>query len=158
MSTKLLSADALDALCAQARAAPRRRAHLNLHEDADAPVQRFAIAAEPDSYFRPHRHPAVWELLCVLRGRFLSLQFDDDGVLTQRAVVDARTPIIETPANTFHTVLALDGGSVFFEIKQGPYRPTPEQDFVAWAPAEGGDVAPLQRWLREAQPGQRYAG
>lgn len=41
----------------QAANTPRFRAHRNLHPELSDPVQRLAIAMEPVSYVRPHRHP-----------------------------------------------------------------------------------------------------
>lgn len=62
--------------------APRLRAHRNLHPELSDPVQRLAIAMEPGTYVRPHRHPHTFELLLPLRGRFVVLNFDDQGVVT----------------------------------------------------------------------------
>ncbi len=53
---KTITAEALAELTRQAGRAERRRAHLNVHDSPDAPVQRFFIAMEPDTYIRPHRH------------------------------------------------------------------------------------------------------
>ena len=55
----------------QAQQSPRQRANCNLHPQLDDPIQRLAIAMEPGTYVRPHRHPHTWELLYPLRGRFL---------------------------------------------------------------------------------------
>ena len=63
----------------QAQASPRRRANLNLHPQLDDPIQRLAIAMEPDTYVRPHRHPHTWEMLHPLAGRFVVLEFDESA-------------------------------------------------------------------------------
>ncbi|HIC0138358.1 TPA: WbuC family cupin fold metalloprotein, partial [Enterobacter hormaechei] len=42
---------------AQAANSPRLRAHHNFHPELSDPVQRLAIAMEPGTYVRPHRHP-----------------------------------------------------------------------------------------------------
>ncbi len=57
----------------QAANSPRLRAHRNLHPELSDPVQRLAIAMEPGTYVRPHRHPHTFELLTALSGRFLVL-------------------------------------------------------------------------------------
>ena len=78
----ILPRSLLEDLSGRAKAAPRRRAHHTLHAgDADR-VQRFFVAAQPDSYFRPHRHRSRSELVLVLRGSFDVLTFDADGVVT----------------------------------------------------------------------------
>lgn len=129
----------LDTLAAQAKASPRRRANFNLHPELADPVQRLAIAMEPDTVVLPHRHPQSFELLYALRGRFVVLHFDDAGVVTLRSVLGEDCVMVETPANTWHAVLSLDSGGVIFEVKQGPY-----------VQAQGGDTAP---WSRGKKPG-----
>ncbi|MGV8352525.1 WbuC family cupin fold metalloprotein, partial [Pseudomonas aeruginosa] len=39
-----------------AASAPRLRAHRNFHPELSDPIQRLAIAMEPGTYIRPHRH------------------------------------------------------------------------------------------------------
>jgi cupin fold WbuC family metalloprotein len=153
---KLFSQDILNDLTAQAAASPRRRAHLNIHATPADPVQRFFVATQKDTYFRPHRHTTKSELAVVLRGFFEVLTFDEAGGVTGRYRIGSDTPNIayETPQNTWHTVLAGTDGSAFLEIKQGPYDPATGIEFAAWAPAEGDASVPtFQQWVRAAQPG-----
>ncbi len=111
---KQISQSDIDQLAAQAAASPRQRANLNLHPELADPIQRLAIAMEPATYVRPHRHPHTWELLYPLRGRFVVLHFDDAGVVIDRAVLGDGTATLETPAGTWHAVLSLDAGGVIF--------------------------------------------
>ncbi|EBN1127444.1 cupin fold metalloprotein, WbuC family, partial [Salmonella enterica subsp. enterica serovar Heidelberg] len=97
---------------AQAANSPRLRAHHNFHPELSDPVQRLAIAMEPGTYVRPHRHPHTFELLTSLTGRFLVLNFDDLGNLTQRVVLGEDCKVLEMDAGTWHTVLSLDEGGV----------------------------------------------
>ncbi|CAH5627197.1 Tryptophan synthase subunit beta like protein [Klebsiella pneumoniae] len=60
-----------------AASAPRLRAHRNFHPELSDPIQRLAIAMEPGTYIRPHRHRHTFELLLPLKGRFVVLNFDD---------------------------------------------------------------------------------
>lgn len=141
----------------QAQAAPRRRANLNLHEQLDDPIQRLAIAMEPDTYVRPHRHPHTWELLYPLCGRFVVLHFDAAGTVTARATLGADSSVIETPAGGWHAVLSLDPGAVIFEVKHGPYQPIAEADYAAWSPAaDTPDANALMAWYASAQIGARW--
>ncbi|MCW9023418.1 MAG: WbuC family cupin fold metalloprotein [Gammaproteobacteria bacterium] len=158
---KIIDQHTIVELCDKARASDRRRAHLNFHPQLDDPVQRLAVAIEPDSYIRPHRHPEVgkWELFTVLRGRFMVYRFDEKGtvlnkeLLTSTDEADAAS-LIEMPAGSWHCVMALDTGSVFFEVKPGPYTPLDDKDFASWAPAEGSaGVSDFMQWLKQAEVG-----
>ncbi len=154
---KKITVTQLDELARQAALSPRGRAHLNVHESADELVQRFFVAVEPRSYVRPHRHHSRAELLAVLRGRFDVLIFDAAGTLRERHCAGEGTGLLafETPPNTWHTLISAAPGSVFLEVKQGPYDPATAVEFAAWAPPEGGaDAAKLLETLRIASPGQ----
>src|ERR1035437_8589257 len=119
----------LDELVQLAQASSRRRANLNLHEKLSDPIQRLAIAMEPDTVIRPHRHPQTWELLYALRGRFVVLLFDDAGKVIQRTILGEDAFVVEMPVGQWHAVLSLDEGGVIFEVKHGPYQPIAEADF-----------------------------
>ncbi|WP_397449832.1 WbuC family cupin fold metalloprotein [Pseudomonas sp. NA-150] len=148
----------LNALAAQAQQSPRLRANRNLHVELADPIQRLAIAMEPGTYVRPHRHPHTWELLYPLSGRFLVLNFDDSGQVIQRTVLGEDCAVLETPAGCWHAVLSLDVGGVIFEVKHGPYMPIAEEDFAPWSDAEGhSSVATLMAWYATAQIGQRFS-
>jgi cupin fold WbuC family metalloprotein len=153
---KLFSRSLLDELTTAAAASPRQRANHNIHTSATDPVQRFLIAAQRDTYFRPHRHATKSELALVLRGYFDVLTFDENASVTGRYRVGSDTDNIgfETPRGTWHTLLAGADGAAFLEIKEGPYDPATASEFAPWAPAEGHEsVRVFQQWLREAQPG-----
>lgn len=150
---KRLDTDALNTLSAQARLSPRLRSNQNLHDELSDPVQRLAIAMEPDTLVVPHRHPHTWELLYPLRGRFVVLHFDEAGTVTQRTVLGEDCAVLENPAGAWHAVLSLDGGAVIFEVKRGPYTPLAEADQVTWA--NGRSAAELNAWYAVAQIGER---
>lgn len=133
---------------------PRLRAHRNFHPELSDAVQRLAIAMEPGTYIRPHRHPHTFELLLPLSGRFVVLNFDDNGIVSRRTVLGEECMALEMDAGTWHAVLSLDHGGVIFEVKHGGYQPVAEQDFAAWAPAEGeAGTAELMAWYKQVQPG-----
>lgn len=155
---KLFSHDLLDELAARAAASPRARAHHNVHESPGDPVQRFFVATNRNTYFRPHRHLTKSELAMVLRGRFDILTFDEQGTVTARYSAGEHTPSMayETPRAIWHTLVAESDGSAFFEVKEGPYDPATASEFAPWAPAEGTPEVPQYlEWLRKAQPGDR---
>lgn len=154
---KQIAISHLNELAEAAQASPRRRANLNLHETLPDPIQRLAIAMEPDTVIRPHRHRHTWEMLFALRGRFIVLHFDDSGVVTDRVVLGKEAVIAETAAGQWHSVLSLDKGGVIFEVKQGPYTPISDADFAPWC--SGNDEllqATLLPWYGLAKLGNQF--
>lgn len=147
------------ALTERAKAAPRRRANLNMHASAEANVQRLFIATEPDTYMRPHRHPEThkWEFFAVLRGRLDLLVFGDAGEVTQRVTLSPTlTPAVEIPPGVFHAYVCMQPGTIGLEVKEGAYVPTSEHDFAPWSPAErSAGVAGYLAWMRNAEPPAR---
>jgi cupin fold WbuC family metalloprotein len=147
----------LTTLSTQAAAAPRLRAHHNLHPQLDDPVQRLCIAMEPGTYVRPHRHaePATWEILLVLSGAVTLLVFDDKGTVTERIELAAGGAVsaVEIPACTWHAVASTQPGTVVFEVKQGPYIPIAEANYAPWSPADGAQATLLESWYHHAKAG-----
>ena len=155
---KLFSQALFDELAAKATTSPRQRINHNVHADASDPVQRFFVAANKGSYIRPHRHLSKVELALVIRGRFEVVIFDDEGIVTARYSVGEGSPNVgfETPRATWHTLMAQSDGSLFFEVKEGPYDPATVSEFAPWAPPEGhAAVAAFLEWTRTASPGSR---
>lgn len=135
---RIFDADFLNRLAAEAAAAPRRRKNYNLHAADDAACHRFFNALCANSYVAPHRHaePAKDETLVLLRGRLGAVIFDESGAV--RATHLLRPGMIaDVPANTFHTWVALEDGTIFFEAKAGPYRPLTADEKAPFAPPEG---------------------
>jgi len=134
------------ALVDSARQAPRRRVHRNFHPDDVYPAHRLMIAIEPDSYVPPHRHlcPTKDETLLVLRGSLGVVFFDADGVVEEQVALRAGGEVlgVDIPHGVFHTVFALEPGTVIFEAKAGPYVPIAADERAAWAPVEGSAEAP----------------
>ena len=153
---KVLSTALLEELATKASASPRARAHHNLHNAPADLVQRFFVAANRETYIRPHRHQSRSELLVVMRGRLDVVTFDEHGVVTARFAVGDDVPGFgyEAPRGTWHSVIAQQDGSIFLEVKEGPYDPATAAEFAAWAPAEGDASVPdFLAWMRAAQPG-----
>ncbi len=156
LAMKIFSTTLLDELAAKAAASPRKRANYNVHASSTDLVQRFFIAADRDTYFRPHRHVTKSELALVLRGRFDVITFDDVGRVTSRYAVGEGTADIgfETPSGTWHTLVACTDGATFLEIKEGPYDPAIAAEFAPWAPPEGdAAVSAFLDWVRTAETG-----
>ncbi|MBU6493962.1 MAG: WbuC family cupin fold metalloprotein [Burkholderiales bacterium] len=154
---KTLPPDQLDVLTDAARRSPRLRMNHNLHAELSDPIQRLAIAMEPGTYIRPHRHRHTWELLLPLRGRFAVLEFDEQGAVAGRTTLGAGAAVVETPPDTLHTVVSLDDGGVIFEVKHGPYRPFVDADYAPWsAEADTPQAEAFMAWCRTAAVGDRW--
>lgn len=143
---RVIDAALLDAVSGEARSAPRRRKNRNLHAAESEPCNRLLNAIEPDSYVAPHRHldPLKDETFAVLRGRFGVVTFDDQGAVSATAVIAAGSDCAAATIvhGTWHTILSLAPGSVFFEAKGGPYQPLRAEERATWAPAEGDAAVP----------------
>jgi cupin fold WbuC family metalloprotein len=146
-----ISRQLLDRLIAEARQSSRRRKNHNFHADYAEPCQRLIIAMEPDSYVQPHRHltPLKPETFVVLRGAMLLFIFDDNGVINESFLLRPGGDMLgaDIPAGVWHSILALESGSVFFETKPGPYHQIDDKDWAPWAPAEGSPDSAA--WLQE---------
>ena len=132
----------LDKLTAQAQASPRLRMNLDLrNSDADS-SQRMLNAIEPGSVVPVHRHQKTSETVVVLRGRVVEEYYDDAGVLVESFVLGdchvADAPhndvpmacALNIPAGQWHTLRALESGTVILEMKDGAYEPIGECDIL----------------------------
>lgn len=150
---KIFSSEYLDELSGQAKDSPRKRQHRNIHQSYQEACQRLFNAIEPGSYIRPHRHAADPrnELLIAVRGLMALLTFDEHGNVTgslRFGSDNCGTHLAlgaEVPANTWHTVIALQPGCVLLEVKAGPFDPAQPKDLAPWAPDEGSISA--QKYL-----------
>ncbi len=137
----IIDQELLDRLSAAARETPRRRKNFNLHPDDEFCCHRLLNAMEPDSYIPPHRHldPKKDESMVMARGRMGVVVFDAAGSVVERRIIGAghESVAVDIPHGTFHTVVSLESGTVFFEAKAGPFRPLSEEERGGWAPAEG---------------------
>lgn len=142
-SIQLIDQSLLDEIAAAAVTAPRRRKNYNFHIAETEPSHRLLNAMEPDSYIPPHRHldASKDETIIVVRGKFGVVEFDESGKVTGIAVLEPGGTVgINIPHGTYHSLLALESGSVFFESKAGPYAPLIEAEKASWAPQEGADT------------------
>ena len=145
-----------DRVAARARQAPRGRRNHNLHHETDL-VQRFINVLQPGTYVRPHCHRradprAGFECFVVLQGSIGVVLFDARGTVRSRERLAARGPLrgLEIAAGQVHTLVALSADAVMLEIKQGPYDPISDKDFLPGFPLEGtADAVEQERaWRR----------
>ena len=157
---KVIDKTLMDSLTLRAKASERLRAHHNLHESLDEDIHRLAIATEPGTYFQPHRHFSCdkWELFWLLRGSGLVLTFTRDGKVIDRYEIGGESDIkvLEIPADVFHCFLPLETGTIFMEVKRGPYMKPEGDDWGFWAPSEGdAEVPAFIEKLKMALPGDQ---
>jgi cupin fold WbuC family metalloprotein len=137
----LIDNNLLEETSKAARTNPRRRKNHNFHVSEAESVNRLLNAVAPGSYIQPHRHldPNKDETFIVVRGRFGPVLFDEAGNVLHTATltVDGDAVGANIPHGTFHTLVSLQPGSVFFEAKAGPYAPISDAERAPWAPGEG---------------------
>ena len=99
-------------------------------------------AIEPGSEVPIHRHRGTSETVVVLRGRGVEEYYDDAGVLVESFVLGdchvADAPrndmpvacALNIPAGQWHTLRALESGTVILEMKDGAYEPVSPEDIM----------------------------
>ena len=123
----------LDNLTEQAKASPRLRMNLDLRNSAEDQSQRMLNAIEPGSPLSIHRHQKSSETVVCLRGRLVEEYYDDlERICTERIELSPNGPVValNIPAGQWHTVQALESGTVILEMKNGPYEPLGPEDLL----------------------------
>ena len=120
----------LDSLTAQAKASPRLRMNLDLRNSPADKSQRMLNAIEPGSPLPIHRHRKSSETVVCLRGRLIEDFYDDSGVLQESIELTPNGPTVAVniPICQWHTVRAMESGTVIMEVKDGEYEPLSEDD------------------------------
>ena len=123
----------LDKLTEQAKASPRLRMNMDLrNSDADQ-SQRMLNAIEPGSPLPIHRHQKTSETVVCLRGRLVEEYYDElERICTERIELSPDGPVVAVniPAGQWHTVRALESGTVIIEMKNGSYEPIGPEDIL----------------------------
>ena len=123
----------LDELTAQAQASPRLRMNMDLRDSADS-SQRMLNAIEPGSVVPIHRHQKTSETVVVLRGRVVEEYYDElERICCATYELSAGGPIcaLNIPAGQWHTLRALESGTVILEMKDGAYEPISPADILS---------------------------
>ena len=133
--------DIIDEVVDKSQSSLRRRYHYNFHKRDSEPIQRFLNALEPEGYVRPHKHedPDKVEIFIILRGKILVVEFDDEGKIVDYMILDSKgeNKGVEIPPKTWHSVIALEKGSVLYIIKEGPFNEKSDKILAKWSPEEG---------------------
>ena len=137
----------LDNLTEQAKASPRLRMNLDLRNSDQDGSQRMLNAIEPGSVVPIHRHRNTSETVVCLRGKLVEEYYDEFSrpsgnerpeVERERMCTDfiiltpnGQTVALNIPAGQWHTVKALESGTVILEMKEGAYEPIGPEDFLS---------------------------
>lgn len=123
----------LDELSAKAKASSRLRMNLDLRNSPEDKSQRMLNAIEPGSPMPIHRHQHSSETVVCLRGRLVEEFYDDlERMCTDAIELSPNGPnvAINIPIGQWHTIRALESGTVLLECKDGPYEPLGEEDIL----------------------------
>ena len=123
----------LDDLTAKAKESPRLRMNLDLRDSVEDTSQRMLNAIEPGSPLPIHRHQNTSETVVCLRGRLVEEFYDDlERTCTERIELSPNGPVValNIPAGQWHTVQALESGTVILEMKNGKYEPISDVDIL----------------------------
>ena len=123
----------LDDLTAKAKVSPRLRMNMDLRDSEEDTSQRMLNAIEPGSPLPIHRHQKTSETVICLRGRLVEEFYDDlERICTERIELSPGGPIValNIPAGQWHTVHALESGTVILEMKNGKYEPLADVDVL----------------------------
>ena len=124
----------LDKLSAQAKASPRLRMNMDLRNSPNDKSQRMLNAIEPGSVLPIHRHQKTSETVVCLRGKLVWEFYDElERICTEAIEVGANGHVValNVPAGQWHTVRALESGSVILECKDGAYEPIGPEDILS---------------------------
>ena len=122
----------LEELTEQAKKSHRLRMAMDLRNTPEDQSQRMLNALVPGTVMPIHRHLASSETVVVLRGKMRWYFYDDNGQVDEEVVLDANGNVrcINVEKGRWHTVKALESGSVIMEVKDGPYEPQSPADIL----------------------------
>ena len=90
-------------------------------------------AIEPGSPLPIHRHRHTSETVVCLRGRLVWEFYDElERICTEtiELLPNGQVVALNIPAGQWHTVRALESGSVILEMKEGAYEPIGPEDMM----------------------------
>lgn len=151
---KRIDKSTLKSVVDKAQQASRKRQNFNYHASFDDSINRMLNAIEPGSYVQPHKHekPDKREVFLLLKGKLAVVFFDNNGNISEHLTLDNQENFgVEIPPAVWHTIIALQTGTVVYEIKDGPYSVSDDKNFASWAPKEGekGCDVYLQKLISE---------
>ena len=123
----------LDNLTGLAKVSPRLRMYLDLRNNVEDASQRMLNAIEPGSLMPIHRHQKTSETVVCLRGRLVWEYYDEKTHRCTETIElspGGHVVALNVPVGQWHTVRAIESGSVILEMKNGPYEPLGPEDIL----------------------------
>ena len=123
----------LDSLTEQAKCSARLRMSYDLRNSEADLSQRMLNVVEPGSVIPIHRHQKTSETMVILRGRVVVELYDElERICSAAYEVYPGGDIyaLNIPAGAWHTLRALESGTVILEMKDGAYEPVAECDIL----------------------------
>lgn len=133
--------------------APRKRAHLNLHQSYSEPIQKTVIALTNGTYIPPHyhRHEHQKELFVVLSGTVKVIFFSDVGAVSDILMLSSGE-IAEVLPFAIHTVVCMSDTALVLEIKSGPFIADDCKESLDWTiPENSEDSSDYLKWLEKSE-------
>lgn len=130
----IINQSLLNQLTEQAKASPRLRMNYDLRNSEDDGSQRMLNAIEPGSPERIHRHQHTSETVVCIRGRVVEEFYDElERICTESVVLTPSGPnvAVNIPAGQWHSIRAVESGSVVLSCKDGRYEPMSEADILS---------------------------
>ena len=124
----------LDQLTEQAKASLRLRMNYDLRNSEDDGSQRMLNAIEPGSPERIHRHQHTSETVVCIRGRVVEEFYDElERICTDSIVLTPNGPnvAVNIPAGQWHSIRAVESGSMVLAVKDGKWEPLSDADILA---------------------------
>lgn len=106
---------------------------MDLRNSTEDKSQRMLNAIEPGSPMPIHRHRKTSETVVCLRGRLVWEFYDAlEMVCTETIESSPNGSVValNVPMGQWHTVKALESGSVILETKDGAYEPQGPEDIL----------------------------
>ena len=126
----IINSEILDDLTAKAKGSERLRMNYDLRTSSGDTSQRMLNALEPGTVVPVHRHPSTAETVIIVRGKVKEILFDECGNVAQEILMEVGgdCPVLQIPAGQWHSIEALESGTVIFEAKDGAFAPLREED------------------------------
>jgi cupin fold WbuC family metalloprotein len=124
----------LDDLTRRAQNSPRLRMNLDLRNSEEDGSQRMLNAIEPGSPECIHRHRHTSETVVCIRGRVMEKFYDElEHICTDVIELSPCGPnvAINIPVGQWHSIHAVESGSVVLAVKDGRWEPLSEMDILS---------------------------
>lgn len=130
----VINQQVLDDLTRRAQNSPRLRMNLDLRNSEDDGSQRMLNAIEPGSPMPIHRHQKTSETVVCIRGKVVEEFYDElERICTESIVLTPNGPnvAVNIPAGQWHSIRAVESGTVVLAVKDGKYEPLMEADILS---------------------------